>query len=226
MKGNIGQKIVRVILIILIVVFFVLDCAVIVFILKNVPRGKTEYQSFQEFRDAGAAGYMYMPETATEQEYYLSYTGTQLHSIYSYRLEDKKAFDSYMQHLKNYSCTKEAVANPAWDWYGNYEPTDEELEQMDYLQLNYESMNYKDVLDIARIDKGFANAYGASVSEFAQIESRDRFPLHMSFEDVIPDEIQTYTILYYAPIGDGTKAEGILVNEATRRFVIFYLGAK
>lgn len=225
MKAGIGHKIIRAILLIFIVVFFVLDCGVIAFIIKNVPIGETEYSSFQEFRDAGAAGYMYMPEGATEQKYYLSYTGLYLHSIYSYRLEDKEEYDAYMEHLKDYSCTEVAVTYPAWDWYSKYEPTDEELEQMDYLQSNYMNMGYKEVLDMSRIDKGFANAYGASVSEFLDLEySAGNFPRNMPFEKVVPDEIETYTILYYSPIGTGTKAQGILVNEATRRFVVFYLG--
>ncbi len=226
MKEGMGHKIIRVILLILIVIFFILDCGVIVFVFKNVPIGETEYSSFQEFRDAGAAGYMYMPEKATEQKYYLSYTGFYLHSIYSFCLEDKEAYDAYMEHLKDYSCTESDVAHPAWDWYSQYEPTNEELEQMDYLQSNYMNMGYKEVLDISRIDKGFANAYGASVSEFVDLEySLGNFPISMPFDKVIPDEVETYTILYYRPKDTGTRAEGILVNEATRRFVVFYLGA-
>lgn len=226
MKEGIGHKIVRTILILFVILFFVLDCVVIAFIMKNVPIGETEFSSFQEFREAGAAGYMYMPEGATDQKYYLSYTGLYLHSIYSYSLEDKKEYDAYMQHLKNYSCTEDSVSRPAWDWYSKYEPTKEELEQMDYLQNNYMNMSYTEVLDHSRIDKGFANAYGASVSEFLDLEySLGNFPSDMPFEKVVPDEIETYTILYYRPIDTGTRAEGILVNEATRRFVVFYLGA-
>ena len=46
-----------------------------------------------------------------------------------------------------------------------------------------------------------------------------------SFEKLIDDEINTYTILYYRPKDTGTVSEGILVNEATRTFVIYYFGA-
>ena len=184
---------------------------------------ETEYESFEEFCEAGAVGHKYMPEKAIEQEYYLNYMGLSLHSIYSFRVEEKEDYDKCMEDLKAFSCTEIAAAHPAWDWYEKYNPTEEELEQMNYVQSNYENMSFQEVLDYSRVGKGFANGYGASVYEFMDLEySLGNFPRYMDFEEVVPDEIETYTILYYKPFDAGTSSEGILVNEATRRFVIFY----
>lgn len=226
MKESIISKIIRIILIVFIIIFFVADCFLISLFFKTVPVDKMDFNSFEEFQEAGAAGYMNMPEGATEQHYYLSYEGINIQSMYSYKIEDKKVYDRHMEHIKNYSCTDSAATHPAWDWYSIYEGTAQEKEQMDYLIANYKDMSYKDVLSSARIGKGFANGYGASVSEFLNLEySLGEFPRHLPFEKLVDDEINTYTILYYRPKDTGSVSEGILVNEATRTFVIYYFGA-
>ncbi len=226
MKETIIGKVIRVILIVFIIIFFVADCFLISLFLKKVPVAKTDFSSFEEFKEAGAAGYMNMPEGAVEQRFYLSYEGINIQSMYSYRLEDKKEYDRHMEHIKNYSCTDSAATYPAWDWYSIYEGTEKEKEQMKDLLTNYKNMDYKEVLSKARIGKGFANGYGASVSEFLELEySLGEFPRYLPFEKLVDDEINTYTILYYRPMNTGTVSEGILVNEATRTFVTYYFGA-
>lgn len=226
MKETIVSKVIRFILIIFIILFFVADCFMISLFVKNVPIGKTEFNSFEEFQEAGAAGYMNMPEGASKQRFYLSYEGINIESMYSYRIDDKKEYDRHMEHIKDYSCTDSAATHPAWDWYNIYEGTEQEKEQMEYLITNYKNMDYKEVLSNARIGKGFANGYGSSVSEFINLEySLGKFPTFLSFEKLVDDEISTYTILYYRPKDTGSVSEGILVNEATRTFVVYYYGA-
>lgn len=223
MEGTVGEKVARIFLLFFVIVFLILDCVAVSVIVKTVPIGETEYETFEEFCEAGATGYKYMPSKAIEQKYYLNYMGLSTRSIYSFRVEDKKDYKKCMEDLKAFSCTETAAAHPAWDWYEPYNPTAEELEQMNYVQANYKNMSFQEVLDYSRMGKGFANGYGASVIDFMDLEySLGNFPRYMDFEAVVPDEIETYTVLYYRPFNTGTSCEGVLVNEATRRFVIFY----
>lgn len=225
MKRDRVTKGIQVILILFIIIFFVADCFMMHLFFKTVPINKTDFESFEEFKKAGAAGYMNMPESATEQRFYLSYEGLNIKSMYSYKMEDEEEYDRQMEHIKNYSCSDSAADHPAWDWYEVYEGTNEEKEQMEYLLANYQDMNYQDILSNARIGKGFANGYGASVSEFLDLEySLGEFPQYLSFEKLVDDDISTYTILYYQPKDTGTVSQGILVNEKTRTFVIYYYG--
>lgn len=226
MKGDKVTKGIQLLLILFIILFFVADCYMVYLFIKTVPINRTDFESFDDFKKTGAAGYMNMPEEATEQKYYLSYEGINIKSLYSYKIEDENVYDRHMEHIKNYSCTDSAVEHPAWDWYDAYEGTVEEKKQMEYLVANYQDMSYQDILSNAGIGKGFANGYGASVSDFLDLEySLGDFPKYLPFEKLVDDDISTYTILFYEPMDTSTITQGIIVNEDTRTFVVYYYGA-
>lgn len=212
-------------------VFMVLLAGGIFFVKAKNNLGRTDFSSFEEFSEVGGV-MVYgtlsdgnLPEGAKEIHYYLSKTAMYKKSIYSFVMEDEAEYDLFMEEIKNYSCTEHAVSYPYWNWNDDYVYTEDELTEMKYLEENYENMNYKEILSMSRHHKGFANGYGAMVKDFLDLDySLNNFPKGLPFSEVISDNIEDYTVLYYYPQGSGSKAEGILVNEETRCFVIFYLG--
>lgn len=192
---------------------------------KNM--GRTEFASFQEFCEAGGvAGYgNNLLKGVEDVRYYFSKTALYKKSIYSFVIENETEYDLFMEELKNSSCKEYAASNPYWNWDDDYVYTEGELAEMTYLEENYGDMDYKEILSMARHNKGFANGYGALVTDFSDLEySLNNFPTGMPFSEVISDQIEDYTVLYYMPQGSGSKSEGILVNEQTHCFVIYYLG--
>ncbi|MBQ3514575.1 MAG: hypothetical protein IJA32_12405 [Lachnospiraceae bacterium] len=192
--------------------------------------GRKEFSSFEEFCEAGGVP-VYgrtdgtLPEGVKEIHYYLSRTTLYKKSIYSFVIEEEAAYDLFMEEIKDYSCKEYAASNPYWNWDDDNIYTEDELVEMKYLEENYMNMNYKEILSMSRHNKGFANGYGASVKDFLDLSySLNNFPEGMPFSEVISDNIEDYTVLYYYPQGSGSKSEGILVNEETRCFVIYYFG--
>ena len=190
---------------------------------KNIDR--TTFISFDEFCEAGGVRYGNLPEGASDIHYYLSKTIMYKKSIYSFVLEDEKEYDSFMEKRKDASCPKSEAVHPYWELYGNQDYTENELEEMKYLEENYGNMDYKEILSISRNKKGFINGYGAFVKDFCDLDySLANFPQKLPFSEVISDQIEDYTILYYYPQGTGAKTEGMLVNEDTHCFVVYYFG--
>lgn len=190
---------------------------------KNIDR--TDFASFDEFCETGGVGYGNLPTGASDIHYYLSKTFMYKKSIYSFVLEDEKEYDFFMEERKDSTCTESEVVHPYWELYGNYDYTENEIEEMKYLEENYGNMDYKEILSISRNKKGFINGYGAFVKDFFDLDySLANFPQKLPFSEVISDNIEDYTILYYYPQCTGSKTEGMLVNEDTHCFVVYYFG--
>ena len=217
---------------ILTAIFMVLLAGGIFFYVKSKNNlGRTDFSSFEEFLGAGGVmGYGTssdgnLPEGANETHYYLSKTAMYKKSIYSFVIEDDAEYDLFMEEIKNYSCTEHAVSYLYWNWNDDHVYTEDELTEMKYLEENFGNMGYKEILSMSTHHKGFANGYGAMVKDFLDLDySLNNFPKGLPFSEVISDDIENYTVLYYHPQGSGSKSQGILVNEETRCFVIFYLG--
>lgn len=210
--------------VILISVFFFMIAGVVFLMYRYMPLARTDFSSFAEFKKAGARGYLEMPSGARDLEYYLDYPILYMHSIYSFTLTDETAYDTYMEKIKDYSCNETSASYPAWTRYKDYNYTPEEREEMQYVEENYMNMSYTELLPRSKHNKGFGDGYGAEVEDYLNLQyDFDNFPIEIPFEQVISDSIQDYTILYYKPSGVGYRGEGILVNEETKRFVVFYI---
>lgn len=200
---------------------------IFIWVQRTMPLARTDFDSFEEFRETGARGYLDLPAGAKDVKYYLDFPVVFMHSMYSFTLKEDAEYNAYMEKIKDYSCTETEASYPAWKRYGEYKYTESELAEMRFVSENYKNMRYSDTLEMCKHNKGFANGYGASVEDYIGLEwlySVDNFPEHLPFSKIIPDSITDYTILYYRPVGLGTVSTGILVNEETRRFVVYYRG--
>lgn len=210
--------------VILVSVFLIMIAIAVFLMYRHMPLARTDFSSFMEFKKAGARGYLELPAGATDIEYYLDYPILYMHSIYSFTLKDKTAYDTYMEDIKTLSCNETSVSYPAWTRYKDYNYTEDERKEMHYVQENYTGMGYVELLEKSKHNKGFGDGYGASVEDYLNMKyDFDNFPIDIPFEQVIEDSIKDYTILYYKPMGVGYRGEGILVNEETKRFVVFYI---
>lgn len=192
---------------------------------REMPIARVDFSSFEEFCEVGARGYLDLPDCAEDVKYYLHHPVLYMHCIYAFSINDEEEYDAYMEELKDYSCIELGSAGPEWGWNNGYSYTEDELEEMRYLEKNYEGMDYKEILSMSRHYQGFNNGYGASVKDYIDLErASDSFPDGLPFFKVISDSIQDYTVLYFSPIGVGTVGTGIVVNEKTQRFVMYYYG--
>lgn len=213
-------------------VIFVVVCGVIAFN-RKYPLKRTNFSSFQEFCQAGWGyqGYSKFPEKAEDVHYYLSslFIIAEIR-LYSFSLPDDADYDDYMEELKQYSCSDPERSWCGWESYERYQGayfhfSEEELRRMDYLVDNYEDMSYKEILSYDMLPGGFTHGYGANAEDFLDLEyTLAEFPIGLPFEKVIPDDVRSYTILYYHPSGTGSLDYGILVNEAEHRFVVYNAG--
>ncbi|MDE7254144.1 MAG: hypothetical protein K2O32_14560 [Acetatifactor sp.] len=199
---------------------------------RKYPLKRTDFSSLQEFCQAGWLHMPYheLPENAEDVHYYLSSAFYFVEArMYSFSLPDDADYDDYMEKIKQYSCT-DIEHSCGWEDYELYQGayfhfSEEELRRMDYLVDNYENMSYQEILSYDILPGGFAHGYGADVEDFWDLEyTLGEFPKGLSFEEVIPDDVRSYTILYYHPSGTGSMDYGILVNEAEHRFLIYYGG--
>jgi len=210
--------------------FIFLGLVLICFLAKRyLPIGRTDFKSIEQFEKLG--GYVWregLPEGTQDVRYYLTDTMFFTQSIYSFTIEDEEQYDAFMEVVREHSCYESAVEYPGWAHSCNVslEYSKEEQEAMRYLQENHKNMDYKEVLRLASAHKrGFASSYGADVEDYVGEENGlDDFPLGLSFQEVIPDNIYDYTILDFSPMGTGSVEDGILVNQDTHRFVIYYAG--
>lgn len=211
-------------------ILFLLICATIVFGMKRLmPIARTDFWSLEHFEQLGGECCWYeIPDGVQDMKFYLTDTLLYRHSIYAFTIEDEDQYDAFMEYIRAESCYEAAVEYPGWEW--NYDGiakySEEELAEMSYLQQNHKSMDYTEVLERASKHKfGFACAYGADVEDFVDVEySLGEFPIGLPFDEVISDDISDYTILNYRPMGTGSVEDGILVNQETHRFVIYYAG--
>lgn len=68
--------------------------------------------------------------------------------------------------------------------------------------------------------------YNLSVSEIDDVNSGytlDDFPYELSFDEVIDDSVDDYTVIYYSPVNFGTSGQAILYNKATNTVLEYYL---
>jgi len=209
----------------ILIAVILLCLGVVYWAIRELPIARTDFDSFEEFRAVGARGYLNLPEGAEDVKYYLHHPVLYMHCIYSFSINDEEEYDAYMEELKDYSCIELGGSGPEWAWNNGYSYTEDELEEMRYLEKNYESMDYKEILSMSGHYQGFNNGYGASVKDYIDLErASDSFPDGLPFSKVIADPIQDYTVLYFRPIGIGTVGNGIVVNEKTHRFVMYYYG--
>ncbi len=65
--------------------FILLWVGLYAFIEWKLPLRETDFDSFDEFCEAGARGYLELPEGAENMKYYLDYPLWYMNSIYSYK---------------------------------------------------------------------------------------------------------------------------------------------
>ncbi len=186
------------------------------------PMNQSHFTSFSEYLTEGGEAYVSLPEGATNVRYYLHNPIISKQSVYSFTLTDPLKYDEFMLSLKSKICTPDAAASPAWDRYLDSDYSTEEILQMDEVEKNYQNMPYQELLEKTKHNKGFANGYGAAVTDYCDLlHSIDNFPEDFPFSKVIDDPITDYRILYYKPQGGSRYSEGVLVNEATKTFVVY-----
>ena len=211
------------------IVFAIIGVLLCCYVKHSMPNGRTNFESIEQFNELGGRGWPYgLPDGAEDVKYYLTDNILYAHSIYAFTITDETQYDVFMENIRQESCYEAAVNYPGWEQNGNVKNTysEEEQKEMEYLQANHMNMDYKEVLRRASEYKyGFASAYGADVEDYIgeDLGNYD-FPIGLPFEEVISDSIYDYTILRFSPMGTGSQEWGILVNEQTQRFVIYYAG--
>lgn len=216
------KKLKKTIIILLgIILFIVAFC----FYLKwKLPLERTNYKSYEEYVESGAIAQIEIPESATDVRFYHNNLILTKQSVYSFIISDNQEYDIFMEFLKNEICTEWGGTHPQWSNelipYCTYPYTEEEREEMTYLQENFMDMNYEEILTMSRHKYGFAYGYGASVTDYIELDNQiEQFPIYECFDEVMDDNLEDYTILNY-DAWDGSY-HGVIVNEETRRFIIF-----
>ncbi len=195
----------------------------------KLPIERINYKSYEEYIESGAKAWIEVPESATDVRFYHNNILIGKQSVYSFVISDDEEYDIFMEYLKDEICTEWGGTNPMWsnEWmpYCTYPYTEEEREEMTYLQENFMNMDYEEILSMSRHKYGFARGYGASVVDYMELEYElGRFPAYECLNEVMDDSLEDYTILEYNPQGTGSSTSGIILNEESRRFVIFCFG--
>jgi len=143
-----------------------------VFIIIKNPSTRTDFESFEEYKNSGAMTIIDIPHNATDIRYYNRDITIGKQSIYSFVISDDEDYNAFLKTIK------------------------EELH---------------------------AESDGKKVSDYLTDDINDlyKFPLHSCFNEVIDDDLKEYEVIVYSPMGSGTNTYGIVVNEETRRFVVF-----
>lgn len=232
------------ILIILGIIFLciALFIAFLIFQFKNhFPGERTDFASFEEYVEYGGGSSWVIdeqiPEGASDLRYYCDISLDRF-STYSFVLSDEEKYDTLMETIKEEVCNHNPQTHePYWYEIGDatktrVEYTDKELEEMAYVEEHYEEMNYEEVLSMSDHKYGFYFGYGAKADDFMDIEEnppstiegyehRFELPRQDCFSYVIEGNLEDYTVLFFDE-WDGSSY-GVLVDEETRRFVVFNL---
>lgn len=189
---------------------------------KKYPGVRTDFASIEEFEECKGYVPKEIPEGASDVRFYLNRTLLKYESIYSFVISDEEEFDAFMEsRIQTICAVPEGVTQiPYWDRYSDGVYTDEELEEMAYLEEHYSEMDYKEILSMADHRYGFFYGYGAKVSDYYNMEySLAKFPMKDSFSYVIDENLDDYIILGYDEF-DGSK-DGTIVDPESHRVVVF-----
>ncbi len=191
---------------------------------------KTNFTSVQDYVDAGGFIYTDVPQSATDIQYYLEDSMLVHTSAISYVVSDKEEYDTFMEFIKDdvlgvYEDSP-YTPSPQWEMYSTGENTvytEEELEEMAYVEEHYSEMNYEEVLSMTDHKFGFYASYGAKVKDYTNMNyTLAEFPSLDIFKSVEEGSIENYTILYYYPTLTGSRTCGLIVDEENRKFIAFY----
>lgn len=191
---------------------------------------KTNFTSVQDYVDAGGFIYTDVPQSATDIQYYLEDSMLVHTSAISYVVSDEEEYDTFMESIKDdvLGVYEESpyTPSPEWDNYSTGENTtytEEELEEMAYVEEHYSEMNYEEILSMTDHKFGFYGSYGAKVKDYTNMNyTLAEFPNNEFFKSVEEGSIENYTILYYYPTLTGSRTFGFIVDEENRKFIAFY----
>ena len=191
---------------------------------------KTNFTSVQDYVDAGGFIYTDVPQSATDIQYYLEESMLVHTSAISYIVSDEEEYDTFMEFIKDdvlgvYEDSP-YTPSPQWESYCTSENTtytEEELEEMAYVEEHYSEMNYEEILSMTDHKFGFYASYGAKVKDYTNMNyTLAEFPSLDIFKNVEEGSIENYTILYYYPTLTGSRTCGLIVDEENRKFIAFY----
>ncbi len=224
---------------IILVLFLVFALAMFIIIKIIFPYvRKTEFSSVDEFVSAGGYVYYDVPECAENLRYYYRETPFYgFRSIISYEVNDSEEYDIYMEELKDYVFFNDPSKYysdgtpirryPGWNGFST-DPkyigvmyTEEELEEMAYLEENYMNMNYKEILSLSDHKYGFLQGYGAKLRDYRTSPYNNAFPVFDWYDYVVDGSLDDYTVINYEFVNG--KGSVVLVDEENRQFVIIRL---
>ncbi|MBQ7765409.1 MAG: hypothetical protein IJ397_01035 [Lachnospiraceae bacterium] len=190
---------------------------------QKYPGERTEFASIEEFEAYGGHVLDDIPESASDFKYYYNEDLISRLSICSFVIEDEAEYEAFVEaySAKFFGEKKEHPVTPLWEYYGD-SYTEEELEEMAYLEEHYYELDYKEILSMSRHKFGFFNGYGAKVGDYTNMSySLAEFPINDRFKYVEEGSIEDYTILYYYPQCSGSRTDGVIVDEENRKFIIY-----
>ncbi len=195
--------------------------------IKKHPGETTEFASLEEFEAYGGHVLNDMPEGASDFKYYYNKDLVSCLSIYSFVIEDEAEYEAFVEaySAKFFGEKSEHPVTPHWEYFGN-SYTEEELEEMAYLEEHYYELDYKEILSMSRHEFGFFNGYGAKVRDYTNMSySLANFPINNDgFKYVEEGSLEDYTILYYYPQNSGSSTSGVIVDEENRKFIVYRFG--
>lgn len=234
MKNKSVLKRLATILGIICALFLALVLALVIIYKINFPGPKTEFASVDEFVAEGGFIYTDVPECAENLRYFYCKEPFGCRSIISYEIKDPEEYDIFMEDLKDYILIEKTgtyysdgtwVGNrPEWNkyienssYYGvTY--TEEELEEIAYLEQNYTNMDYKEILSLSRHKYGFLYGYGAKVSDYSKSTAYGAFPVCDWYYYAVDGSLDDYTVISYDYYDGSYRA--FFVDEESKHFVI------
>lgn len=234
MNNKKSLKKTAIILGIIIALFLALVLALVIIYKIIFPSSKTEFNSVDEFVSAGGYVYYDVPECAENLRYYYRETPFYgFRSIISFEINDSEEYDIFMEDLKDYVFFNNPSNYypdgtplkfyPEWEGFDT-DPllyTEEELEEMAYLEQNYTNMNYKEMLSLSDHKYGFLHGYGAKLRDYRMSPYNDAFPVFDWYDYAVDGSLDDYTVINYNFV-NGTGSV-VLVDEENRQFVIIRL---
>lgn len=202
--------------------FIIFIVSIIIGYKEDYPGVRTDFASIEEFEECKGYVTKEIPEGASDVRFYLNRTPLEYESIYSFVISDEEEFDAYMESRIETMCSipESSTKKPYWDRYSDGVYTDEELEEMAYLEEHYTEMSYKEILSMADHKYGFLYGYGARVSDYYDMAySIAKFPMKDCFSYAIDENLDNYIILGYDEF-DGSK-DGTIVDLESHRVVVF-----
>ena len=220
---------------IIFVCFLILVLALFIIIKINFPGEKTEFSSVDEFIAEGGVVYGDVPEGVEDFKYLYAKEPFGHRSMISFVVNDTEDYDNLMEYYKDgalrtsetfYSDGKWVGYHPYWNTFIENPSygviyTEDELEEMAYLEQNYTNMDYKEILSLSRHKCGFLNGYGAKVSDFSETKYYHEFPVNDWYTNVVDGSIYDlydYTVICYDYF-DGTY-HTVIVDEESRQFIM------